>query len=373
MNLNSEDWKELRFGNLIQKPYKSKAFDRDDLEETDDLKRGIHYITRSGENNGCELIVSKENIPIHAIEKGNAISIGDTTATCFYQAEEFITGDHMVVVRAEWLTEMRAAFILGLLKNEQYKYSYGRAFLMDRIADTILKLPIQYHDHGRPLIDTSRKYSEEGYVPDWLFMENYIKSLHHKTLTTKNVSKNIPRLNVKAWKYFYLKNICEISMGNKLDWSVMTMDKPEVNFVGRSADDNGVAGKVDLLDSVKPYKAGCVTVALGGSLGSSYLQSEDFYTSQNVSVLEFQNEVSDAAKIFISCLIMNESKYKYFPFGRELNTHIRNDFGFTLPIKYNADGTIFIDEKRKYSKEGYVPDWKFMKEYIESLPYGDRL
>lgn len=181
------------------------------------------------------------------------------------------------------------------------------------------------------------------------------------------------KFDVGEWKYFYLKNICDITMGNKMDWSAMTMDNPEVNFVGRSADDNGVAGKVDIVDDVEPYKAGCITVALGGSLGSSYLQNEAFYTSQNVSVLEFEDEVSDAAKIFISCLIMNESKYKYFPFGRELNTHIRTDFGFTLPVKHKADGTIFIDDEHTYSEEGYVPDWQFMEDYIKSLPYGDRI
>ena len=226
---------------------------------------------------------------------------------------------------------------------------------------------------GTPFIDRNKKYSADGYVPDWQFMEDYMKSLNYKPLTTKNKSENVSQLDVVNWKYFYLKNICDITMGNKMDWSAMTMENPEVNFVGRSADDNGVAGKVDLVDGVEPYKAGCITVALGGSLGSSYLQDEKFYTSQNVSVLEFEDDVSDAAKIFISCLIMNESKYKYFPFGRELNTHIRTDFGFTLPVQHNSDGTILIDEKHTYSEEGYVPDWQFMEDYIKSLPYGDRL
>ena len=47
-----------------------------------------------------------------------------------------------------------------ILNNEQFKYSYGRAFLMDRIKDTIIKLPVNENDN-----------------PDWNYMENYIKSL----------------------------------------------------------------------------------------------------------------------------------------------------------------------------------------------------
>ena len=170
-------WKEFRFGNLIQKPYKAKAFNKDELEETTEPDFGIHYITRTSENNGCELIVNKKDIPSEFVEEGNAISIGDTTATCFYQADEFITGDHMVVVRAEWLNKLLGMFIVSILQKEQYKYSYGRAFLMERISDTIIKLPVQHNTDGTIFIDDKHKYSEEGYVPDWHFMEDYIKSL----------------------------------------------------------------------------------------------------------------------------------------------------------------------------------------------------
>ena len=150
-------------------------------------------------------------------------------------------------------------------------------------------------------------------------------------------------------------------MGNKMDANAMDTYMPSVNFVGRSSDNNGVAMKVDIIyddkgNKIEPYPAGCITVALGGTLGTACLQTEPFYTSQNVSVLEFDQIVSDHAKLFICVLIQNESRYKYFPFGRELNTHIRKDFGFTLPVDSNGN-----------------PDWAFMENYIKSLPYGDRL
>ena len=159
MNLNVGEWKEFRFGDLISRPYKAKAFNKDDLEVTE--KNGIRYITRTGINNGCEMIVNATTIPQQYIEKGNAISIGDTTATCFYQEEDFITGDHMVVIRADsWMNPYTALFIVSLLNKEQYRYSYGRAFLIDRIKETVLKLPV----------------SKNG-KPDWLFMEKFIRSL----------------------------------------------------------------------------------------------------------------------------------------------------------------------------------------------------
>ena len=60
-------------------------------------------------------------------------------------------------------------FIIAILKAEQYKYSYDRAFLMDRIQNTILKLPVD--------VDGD---------PDWWFMEEYIKSLPYGDRLTPN-------------------------------------------------------------------------------------------------------------------------------------------------------------------------------------------
>ena len=151
---------EFVFGDLIDDIYKGKAINKGELTKAEGNDVGIHYITRTAEDNGCELIAQRDYIQKDFIEAGNAISIGDTTATCFYQNEEFIVGDHMVVVRANWLNKYRGLYITTLLNKEQYKYSYGRAFVMDKIKNTVLYLPS----------------TPEG-EPDWQYMEDYIKSL----------------------------------------------------------------------------------------------------------------------------------------------------------------------------------------------------
>jgi len=180
-------------------------------------------------------------------------------------------------------------------------------------------------------------------------VNNYVSYLV-KTSKIENADESV---NTENWKEFLLNDICHITMGNKLDYSNMTMDNPSVNFVGRSAENNGVADKVDYIEGVVPYKAGCVSVALGGSLGMSCVQNEPFYTSQNVSVLDFDDNVSLEAKLFLTTLIMNECKYKYVAFGRELNTHIRNDFSLYLPA--TPDG---------------APDWEFMERFMKKYYQG---
>lgn len=175
--IDIDEWEEFRFGKLISDIYKSKSINKDDLTEANSEFNSIRYITRTGDNNGCELLADLATVPKEYIQARNAITIGDTTATCFYQDEEFITGDHMVVVRADWLTKPLGLYIITLLNREQYKYSYGRAFLMDRIKNTVIKLPILRNVDGTPMMDNTKRYSPKGYEPDWEWIHNYIKSL----------------------------------------------------------------------------------------------------------------------------------------------------------------------------------------------------
>lgn len=365
MNLNFDSWKEFKLGKLFLKPYKSKAFNKDELEESEKSEESIRYVTRTGENNGCEMLVKREGIPATAIEKGNAISIGDTTATCFYQPEEFITGDHMVVIRAEWLNMYNALFILAFLNKEQYKYSYGRAFLMDRISDTKINLPVLYNEDETVFFDSSKKYSNEGYVPDWEFMENYIKLLHYKPLTTKNKPGQVLKLNVNDWKEFRVGKIFIVSttkMSIKDD-----LTKGSIPFISRTAENNGCDGYVEVeIDKIS--KGNCLTIGAEGIY--CFYQPKDFATGNKVYILRNTN-LTSFSSLFIAT-ILNKDDYKY-SYGRaRIKSKLEEEI-IKLPIRHNPNGTPFIDDAHTYSEEGYVPDWQYMEDYIKSLPYGDRL
>ena len=153
-------------------------------------------------------------------------------------------------------------------------------------------------------------------------------------------------------KTFLLKDVCNITYGNKFDLQNMTYDDPHINFVSRTGNNNGVSDVVDYIDGKKPYKEGCVTIALGGSIGSTFYQSKPFYTGQNVAVLEFEDNVSIYSKLYICQLIKFEVKNRFRAFGRELNKHIKVDFTIDLPI--NNEGRI---------------DYEYMENFIKTLHY----
>ncbi|MDM0635712.1 restriction endonuclease subunit S [Clostridium perfringens] len=159
------------------------------------------------------------------------------------------------------------------------------------------------------------------------------------------------QINVSNWGYFHIYDIFNIDMGTKLDMVKMKILNPQINFVGRASTNNGVTGKVDLIKNIKPYNSGSMTLALGGSyLGSCFIQDEPFYTSQNVIVLSPKENISDYAKRFIATAIRKESSLHYRAFIDELNSHIKTDFKFKLPI----------------TKDN-IPDYEYMSNYMKII------
>ena len=113
-----------------------------------------------------------------------------------------------------------------------------------------------------------------------------------------------------------LHNVFDISYGNKFD--VNKMSKGEINFVGRSASNNGVTCTVRKVVGIEPYKDGLITVALGGSVLSTFLQPAPFYTGQNVAVLSPKISLSTAEKLCY-CTYINANAYRFTACGREAN------------------------------------------------------
>lgn len=166
--LPTDAWAEFRIGTLFDSITKAEAYSNDDLEFGNVLTdHVIPHVTRTDENNAVDSFVV--NASFSGLERGNAIVIGDTTATISYQPEDFIAGDHIVVMRARWLNTYTGLFLVSILQKERFRYSYGRAFIKSSIADTRVMLPATIDAKGQK-------------VPDWGWMEQYMKSLAYGDL-----------------------------------------------------------------------------------------------------------------------------------------------------------------------------------------------
>ena len=118
-----------------------------------------------------------------------------------------------------------------------------------------------------------------------------------------------------------LCSVFNIQHGNKFDLNKMTIVPPSrdaVAFIGRSGERNGIVANVARIISKEPFQAGLITVALGGSALSSFVQMKPFYTAQNIDILTPKTEMSIDVK-FYYCLCIEANRFRYSTFGREAN------------------------------------------------------
>jgi hypothetical protein len=117
-----------------------------------------------------------------------------------------------------------------------------------------------------------------------------------------------------------LDAIFDIQYGSQLDLNKCVIcEKPEgYNFVNRSSKNCGVSARILEEENKKPFPAGLITVAMGGSVLSSFVQQEPFYTGQNVKVLKPKQEMSDLLKLYY-CYCIEQNIFRFSTFGREAN------------------------------------------------------
>ena len=362
MNHNLKEWKYFIVDKLFNQIYKSPSYDIADLEITPIFnERSLPYITRTEKNNGCKSFIEKTDTL--DIESGNAITIGDTTATCFYQYSDFVTGEHIVVLRNDdWMDKETGLFVQTLLKKEKFRYSYGRAFTIEKIKKTRIKMPILVNIDGRPKLDNIKLFSEEGYIPDFHFMRNYINSLNNKPITTGN--KNSINLNYSPqWKDFAVKDVFNLFNGKGITTEEIEENPGDLNAVQSGEDNNGVIGKID-----KSYcfemeytltNEPCLTVARTGSAGFVSFQQDGCVVGDSAKILLLKNNEkrNPYVYLFLKTILM-ANKYKY-TYGRKVTEHKYLNEKIKLPAK------IVNNE--------HAPDWDYMEQYVKNLPYGDRI
>lgn len=329
MNLNIDNWKSFVVGEIFD-CQTTKAVDINFV-----TKGEIPYITRSATNNGYSSSIGNEDY----INAGNCITIGAEGKKAFYQPVDFVAGVKVYTLRNDNLNCLNALFIVTILNKLEYIYSYGRARVLEKIKSEIIKLPIK----------------SNGEI-DWNYMEEYAKSLHSKIITT-NVKKQHLNIRVDSFSDYLVSDLFDVKYGINMELvNCRICDKEEpdsVNFVARTSNNNGVVARVKIENGYTPQKAGTITCAGGGSVLSTFIQNDDFYSGRDLYLLLPKDEMSIYTKIFI-CTVLQANKYKY-NYGRQANK--------TLPYL----------KLKLPSKEDGTPDFEYMENYIKSLQYSDRI
>jgi hypothetical protein len=169
---------------LLDKLFEIKAGKYHSSEEYEN--GNTPYVSASAINNAIS-----ERINLEYDFKGNVIITGKVGCTAFYQKENFCaTSDVNIFIAKNFEMNYKIGLFIVTIINfsENYKWGYGRQCRVNDSKKIIIKLPIQMDRNNSPIIDKNKLYSENGYIPDWQFMEKYIENLEKQE---KNNIKNL--------------------------------------------------------------------------------------------------------------------------------------------------------------------------------------
>lgn len=333
-----------------------------DIKKEDINGKGAIVVTAGTANNG---ILGKTDIEA-SIVPSNTITV-DTFGNCTYRDSSYKMVTHArvfaLIPKYAMFNEQIGLFIVTVLEKMIQQYSFDNMCSWNKIKAQKISLP-----------------STEINEPDWNYMQERIAELEQEriaelehyliatglndyelteedkqilaTKLTDGGASQSSESGGGCWKEarkFKLVDIANVSYGTKFDKNKMSHACPEINFVSRTAIHNGVSDCVDEC-GIKPFATGTITLALGGSIGSCFIQEKPYYTGQNVGVIELPTYVTDKAKVYFVGALQKECKAQFTAFANEINRYLKTTLSVLLPTTSNGQ-----------------PDWDFMDKYIHAI------
>ena len=341
MNLDIIKWKDFYLSDVFTKIEPGKVSQAYQLEEGVD----IPYLGAKKDDNGimtwCEAneeLKSKGNCVVLICDGQGSVGLAN------YMESDFLgTVNLMLCYNENHLNQFTGLFLATVISQERPKYSFGRKW-KPHLSDTLIKLP----------------QTATG-DPDWGFMEQYIKSLNYKPLTTANQGRySSLTLGAESWKPFKVNDIFKLYNGKGITKEEIEYNQGDFIVVQSGEENNGCIGKID-----RDYcnKMGytyteepCLTVARSGSAGYVSYQPLGCVVGDSAKILTLKDDHHKNHSVFLflkTVLMANRYKYTY---GRKVTEDKYLSEVIMLPAT--------TDNK---------PDFCFMENYIKSLPYGDRI
>lgn len=176
--------------------------------------------------------------------------------------------------------------------------------------------------------------------------------------------KRLNKVDISEWQGFVISRLFEIE--SPAERSIKTYNSGDVPYVSSGKMNNGIISYLEPKDDEELEKGNCITVSPLD--GSSFYQEDDFLgrggAGSAISMLYNEN-LSKYCGLFI-CTIIKISAKK-FDYNDALTGDNLENLIIKLPVLHNDDGSVYIDEEKKYSDDGYVPDWEYMGEYMETI------
>lgn len=302
------------------------------------------YFTRTVFNNGIYGYVDYYDDK-HLIS-GNSIAVGMMGMQFFYMAHDFYAGQFTKTVFPKfdglnwrvalwfisWFNKS-SKWYLGLLVRDFEKVFLESEITVPRNPDGSLALVY---------MESRIREMEESRIRE---MEAYLKvSGFENCELTEEEKKTIGNYACHDKKEVIISSIFNIKKGKRLTKDNMLPGS--INFVGSTASNNGITATIS--NSSHIHDGNTITVTYNGSVGEAFYQSDRYWASDDVNVLNFKQELNEPLALFM-CASLRKSGKKY-AYGYKWKKELMEKDKIILPI--TSSGSI---------------DYQFMETYIRAI------
>jgi hypothetical protein len=154
IELDTSNWQSFE----LEKLFEITGSKTTSILELEEYGKGpFPYITTQATNNGTADFYD------YFSEKGNILTVDSAViGYCSYQPLNFSASDHVEKLIPKFvMNKYTAMFLVAIFRLEQYRYNYGRKCSQSRMKERSIKLP-----------------TKDG-LPDWKYMDEFIKSLNY--------------------------------------------------------------------------------------------------------------------------------------------------------------------------------------------------
>ena len=339
--MDTSSWKWFRIGNVFSvKAGKYHYKHEYKIGETP-------YLSATAVNNGVG-----ERISLSPEFEGGSVTTEKVKCTAFYQPVPFCASSDVNIIRRKDGVPMNqyvGIFLSTIIDfNESFRWTYGRQCRVNDTENICIKLPV----------------TPDG-TPDWKYMEDFVKDQIIPQLPKKaqkvwlqkfditpQKEENM-KLNTRDWNSFILKDLFTINRGKTLSSDDKEYYAGNIPCVNGTSTNNGVLCYLNEGIEERGFKKQPVpslSLCRVGTSGLTFVQTKPYYIADNAFCLKLKEQQSTYVYLFLSTLLDQEcTKYSY---GRTISSEKYMQTRIKLPVTPSGE-----------------PNWKFMEDYIKSLPF----
>lgn len=117
-----------------------------------------------------------------------------------------------------------------------------------------------------------------------------------------------------------VSKLFKVEYGLNMELNALELDVNGINFVSRTAKNNGVSAKVKPVLGIKPIPGGTLSVACGGSVMETFLQLSPYYSGRDLYYLTPKVSMKNEELLYYA-MCLRGNKYK-FSYGRQANVSL---------------------------------------------------